>query len=446
MKSKTENILQQKYEQQKWELVSIIDRLEKVADKNNFITELSRIRSNLQSGKFRLVILGQFKRGKTTFINAFLGTDLLPTDVIPVTAVITEIQFKKSAGARIHFFHKNPQDVPLDQLHTFISESENPRNRKNVDKVDVFHSAPILAEGLTLVDTPGVGSIHEHNSRLTQEYIPRADAAIFLLSADPPITEIEQSFLKSIAPFVPQIFFILNKKDYLTEDNLNKVIRFNRDVLSTLFSHQVEIYPISALQGLNARLADDQTKFAQSGMADFEKILHEFLLQNKGKYFITANAERILRLCNEWKTIIEMDRKAKSMTIEQLSDNLNKFDQYMAKINRNKDKITFLLQGIRTRLFESYDEKAEQFIREKSQEIFQQAVKFLSDHKKDEKNQILENVKEFVNHLIVDCFEPFRLSSEKAMREGYERDIEDLNWEVLQIVQDIYKQPGKDLF
>lgn len=442
MASIPDNLLQQKYEHHKKELLSIISRLEKIADKNNFFAELSRIRANLQSEKFRLVILGQFKRGKTTFINAFLGSEVLPTDVIPVTAVITEIQFKESAGARIHFFHKKPLDAPLSQLHSFISESENPKNRKNIDKVDVFHFAPILAEGLTLVDTPGVGSIHEHNSRLTREYIPRADAAVFLLSADPPITETEQSFLKSIAPYVPQIFFILNKKDYLTEDNLKKVIRFNQNVLSALFSHHVDIYPVSALQGLNARLANDQSKFKESGMHDFEKILQEFLVQNKGKYFITANADRILRLSNEWKTIIEMDRKAKNMTVEQLANNLNKFDQYMVKINRNTDRITFLLQGIRTRLFEFYDKKAEQFISEKSQEIFQKAVQFLSDHKSDDKNRILQSVKELVNHLIVDSFEPFRLSIEKTMREGYERDIQDLNQEVLQIVQDIYNFSG----
>jgi predicted GTPase len=188
--------LQTIFQTHQQQLGELTVKLEQVIPEKHLVKLLADIRQNLQQEHFRLVILGQFKRGKSTFINALLGNTILPTDVIPVTAVITEIHYGPAPEAQVSFLGSSVQTIPLDQLEPYVSESQNPKNQKKVDKVAIYYPAEMLKKGVILVDTPGVGSIHEHNTRLTQEYLVQADAAVFIFSADPPLTELEQDFLK----------------------------------------------------------------------------------------------------------------------------------------------------------------------------------------------------------------------------------------------------------
>lgn len=417
----------------------MLNRLEKLTGAEKFGAEISQIRTNLFTEKFRLVILGQFKRGKTTFINALLSADVLPTDVIPVTATITEIQYRDQPGALVSFFDQAPKEIGTEELHHFISESENPKNKSKVDKVDVYYPAAVLEHGFTLVDTPGVGSIHEHNSRLTREYIPQADAAIFLLSADPPVTEIELSFLKFLEPLVPKLFYVLNKKDYLDEKSLVRVIEFNQQVLQNALAHEIEIMPLSARQALQGQINNHPEQLKESGLPRLQKELESFLLQERGKLFLTSNLTRFTRVCQEWKNLIEIDRRAREMTGEQLSENLQKFNEYMKDLDRHVDRLTFLLEGIKTRILEYYDRESQVFFKQTCKSIHETALDYGHQHLQNTKKDLVEEIEEIVNQQIVDTFEPFRLSVENKIAQKYKEHIDDLGKEVSAIVQEVYR-------
>ncbi|MBN2010045.1 dynamin family protein [candidate division KSB1 bacterium] len=431
--------MQKHFQAHKQQLFKLTEKLGDVIPDENLIRVIPEIRNNLQQERFRLVVLGQFKRGKSTFINALLGDKILPTDVIPVTAVITEIHHSDEASAQVFFFEGEAKQVAIHELDEYVSENRNPKNTKKVDKVVVGYPAAILEKGLIIVDTPGVGSIHEHNTRLTQEYLLQADAAVFVFSADPPLTELEKGFLKVLIPIIPHIHFVLNKSDYLDHDDLSKVIAFNKKILQELVNGETYISPLSALQGLKAKLKNENGALIHSGLPALEQKLTDFLLQHRGRYFIISNAGRITRVCYEWKNLVELERKAQTISIDELNSNLDQFTQYMEKIKKNSNRLSYFLEEIKQRLLQYYDAETTLFIKDR-EEIVREKINHIINHSQQiSKRHLLPHIKQSLINVVIDEFEPYRLRIEKNIKEKFNDEIQYLNGEVTQVINDIYR-------
>jgi len=182
---------------------------------------LSDLSNRFSEGRFHLAVLGQFKRGKSTLLNALIGEPILPVGVVPLTAAPTFIQFGEAPKIRVRYQDSRPEGEfcgastaeRCDYLAGFVTEKGNPRNRHGVAEVQVDLPAPILSDGLVLIDTPGIGSTYRHNTTVTLDFLQQCDAALFLVSADPPISDVELEFLRQIREKVPRLFFVLNKID-----------------------------------------------------------------------------------------------------------------------------------------------------------------------------------------------------------------------------------------
>jgi hypothetical protein len=172
---------------------------------------------------FQLAVLGQFKRGKSTFINALLGAPVLPAAVVPLTAIATFIAWGAYPLIKVTYQGgRLPEEVHPTDLHSiqerirdFVAEERNPANVHRVSRVDLFLPAEILENGLVLIDTPGIGSTLQHNTDTALRALPECDAAMFVVSPDPPITEAEITYLARVRTHVVNVFFVLNKIDYL---------------------------------------------------------------------------------------------------------------------------------------------------------------------------------------------------------------------------------------
>jgi len=420
-------------------LIALTKKLHGHPIAQHYSETLQKIMANLEQNRFRLVVLGQFKRGKSTFLNALLSEPILPMDVIPVTAVITEIIFGPQKKAQILFENGKSVEIEVEQLTAFVSEEQNPNNAKKVDKVIVYHSSHFLKEGLILVDTPGVGSIHQHNTRLTREYIPNVDAALFLFSADPPLTELEQNFLKLILPFIPQIFFVLNKKDYLQPASLEKVLQFNRQIIEKLTGQAPTIWPISALNALKAKQQNDQQLLAESGLDQLQTSLQNFLMNHRGRLVILSNCDRLLRLVRQMENFILMEQKAQQLSVENLQQNIEQFKNYSRQMEHRQQNLSYLLDGLKKRLVEMFDTMAENFLKEAQQKILEKMQSQVINNRQLTKADITRKGEQLLNNEIVNQFEPFRLQAEKQIKESYLTEIMQINKEVNEIINDIYK-------
>ena len=188
------------------------------------LANLKDVQARIEEGRLRDAVLGQFKRGKSTLLNALLGTLLLPTGITPVTAIPTFVKSGNKAYLRIEF---NGAKEPLESciesdfsgiLARYVSETENPGSRDEVRHVEITVNSAAFSNNVILVDTPGVGSTFRHNTLAAEAVLNDCDVGIFVVSADPPITEVELDYLDKVKGIIPKIFFVLNKVDLLNNE------------------------------------------------------------------------------------------------------------------------------------------------------------------------------------------------------------------------------------
>lgn len=208
---------------------------------------------------FLLVIAGEFNSGKSSFINALLGEQVLPEGVTPTTDRINVLRWGQSV-------------------------SEHAREAYVLERT---HPAEVLRE-LNIVDTPGTNAVVRRHEELTRDFVPRSDLVLFVTSADRPFTESERQFLEQIRTWGKKIVLIINKADILaTAGELEEVTSFVTENATTLLGRAPEIFAVSARQAQQARAAGnaDAALWQQSG---FERV-EEYLLR-------TLNQEERIRL------------------------------------------------------------------------------------------------------------------------------------------------------
>jgi len=205
------------------------------------VAEARRARRLLGEGRFNVAVLGQFKRGKSTLINALLGRSLLPTDVAPLTSTITIVEHGKEETARVLYADGRREFVGVEDVAAYVSEEGNPGNARGIEAVVVTLPVPLLAGGIRLVDTPGVGSVFAPNSEVTRRYLPRIDVALMVLGFDPPISGEELALAKDVAPYAGRLVFVLNKADLADTTVRDKADAFTRRVLERQLGRRDEV-------------------------------------------------------------------------------------------------------------------------------------------------------------------------------------------------------------
>jgi small GTP-binding protein len=250
-----------------------IDQLDDLAGASDRPT-LAALRDRLASTRLRVLVVGEAKRGKSTLVNGLLGRAVLPAGVVPLTAVpATVVQAPPGAeGIEICFTGGGTELFPLSRLDDFGTERGNPANRRGVSQLTVRLDAPILARGLEIVDTPGTGSVHAHNTAAADAALPTMDAAIFVLTADSPVSASERELLRRVADLSVALFVVLNKADYLDEASLAEAAEFTGAVVAEATGRPERVYRVSARAALNgsgdpgfAEFAADFTAFLDSG-------------------------------------------------------------------------------------------------------------------------------------------------------------------------------------
>jgi GTP-binding protein EngB required for normal cell division/BMFP domain-containing protein YqiC len=199
------------------------------AGADDLAAEAAAMAERLREERFNVACVGQFKRGKSTLLNALVGQAVLPTGVPPVTSVPTILRHGQ-VGARVRT-REGWTPFPPAQVAEYVAEQLNPGNRKGVLAVELLLPAAVLEDGLCLVDTPGLGSVSEANAAATREFVPHVDAALVVLGADPPISGEELRLVEAIAEEADTLLFVLNKVDRVTEVEREQAIEFVQEVL-----------------------------------------------------------------------------------------------------------------------------------------------------------------------------------------------------------------------
>ncbi|MBQ7703244.1 MAG: dynamin family protein, partial [Firmicutes bacterium] len=203
----------------------------------------------IENHKITVSVIGQFKRGKSMLVNTMLGDKILPIGIVPVTAVVTTIEYGERA-ATVRFDNGLIKEIPFEDMSTYIDEQSNSDNHLSVRQVAVYSPSDFLKDGMTLVDTPGVGSVHQKNTDEAYAFVKESDAVIFLLSVDSPINQIEVDFLKNASEFASKFYFIVNKIDQIDADDLDAYVDYCSSLIKKLMNtDEIQLFTVSAKKG-----------------------------------------------------------------------------------------------------------------------------------------------------------------------------------------------------
>ncbi len=308
------------------------------------------LREKIRSNAFNLVVVGQFKRGKTSLINALLGAEILPVAVVPLTSIVTIMTWGEALRIKVYFNDERVAEIKPESLSEYVTEKGNPKNIKDVREVVLTYPSPYLKNGVRLIDTPGVGSIYEHNTDVAYQYLPKSDAALFLLSVDQPMSKAELDFLADVKEYSNKIFFVLNKSDYLRENDLKEAIDFTRNALCEAMGAEVRLFPVSARLALDGTIAQSGELIEKSMLPVFSKDLNRFLMEEKGNVLLLSVTNNLMRSISQAKLELELELKSLTTPLEELKVKIRAFENKKDEVAQVKRDFEILLEGEVSRL------------------------------------------------------------------------------------------------
>lgn len=250
---------------------------------------LTELASRLDERRLRVLVAGEAKRGKSTVVNALLGRDLLPTGPTPLTSVPTTVTAAAPDDEErvvIRFADGTRTTCPLADVARYVTESRNPGNRAGVSEVRLLvHDDMLGSRAVDLVDSPGTGSVFEGNTREAEVALGELDAAVLVLTADPPISAAEKLLLQRVAATSTATFVLVNKADRLTSAELGETIAFTQHVCAEAAGHEVTVYSCCARDGRE-----------DAGFAAFAEALDTYLAERADADVLRALAGHLQRL------------------------------------------------------------------------------------------------------------------------------------------------------
>ncbi|HUI74052.1 MAG TPA: dynamin family protein [Candidatus Acidoferrum sp.] len=284
------------YERRKHELAQILREMHADAYQTKHQAlerQISDLTKKLAEDRFYLTVVGQFSRGKSTLMNAVLGKDYLPSGIVPVTSAITAVSYGSRERVVLRIAGSNlTTEIGIHELADFVTERMNPGNRNRIEMAEVQVPVEILQRGFFFVDTPGLGSAVRENTATTLNFLPNADAIVFVTSCDAPLTEGELGYLRQCRSAVRQMFLVVNKMDLVSSADRERVITFVKTkAQEELGDASVRVHALSARNALEARMTSDAAKLRDSGVPELETGLVNYITSQK-------RADSLLQACD----------------------------------------------------------------------------------------------------------------------------------------------------
>lgn len=194
-------------------------------------------RELIEKGEFNLAVCGKVKNGKSSLINALIGRELLPVCTDVATSRVFKISHSNEEKFYVVYGNGDRKEISQDELATYGSQAvinkEGEADIENtISYIQVFTPMDFLPEGVSMIDTPGIGSTYPHHTAITKQYIKQADAAMFVMNPTP-LEDIEVDFLKEIVSVTPGILFVTTKIDQNGNDSVEESLKRNRQIIET---------------------------------------------------------------------------------------------------------------------------------------------------------------------------------------------------------------------
>lgn len=350
-------------------LIAALRDLAQIADDTGMHTLVSDLLltriPKLEEERFVLVVLGEFNHGKSTFVNALLGAPILPAGITPTTATINHLVFSERPTAKAILHDETVRAIDLRTAAAPGSDGA-PRTEgaksaladwvtiegskaEKVRYVEVGWPAEILRDRVTLVDTPGVNDINEARAEITYNYIPRADAVLFLLDGAQVLKQSERAFLEQriLRRSRDKLIFIIGKADLLSPEELAETERYVRQNLVPLLEGEPAVFAVSAKQALAGQAE-------QSGIPGLRAFLAQYLAEQRGRVLLDNASSDGQRLLSYLRQNLGIKRRSLHLSLEELEARIARVQKELSgkqqTMRQIQSKITADSEAIKARI------------------------------------------------------------------------------------------------
>ncbi|NEP51035.1 MAG: dynamin [Moorea sp. SIO3C2] len=324
------------------------------------IEDIYKVSKNLQQGRFRLLVLGDMKRGKSTFLNALIGENLLPSDVNPCTALLTVLRYGAQKKVTVYFNDETlPQEIDLESFkHRYTIDPDQAKRLQqeqklafpNVSHAVVEYPLPLLEKGIEIVDSPGLNDTEARN-QLSLSYINNCHAILFVLKATQPCTLEERRYIENyLKGRGLTVFFLINAWDEIrkglidpedseelaaAEEKVRQVFQAN---LMDYFqvepqAYQKRVFEISSLMALRRRVKNSEDSLEGTGFPELMAALNSFL--TKERAIAEMRQAKILA-----QQVYNHVHEAIERRIPLLDQDVNQLKQQISEIAPEFEKLT----------------------------------------------------------------------------------------------------------
>jgi GTPase SAR1 family protein/uncharacterized protein YoxC len=418
------------------------------------IEDVTRTGDYLQQGVFRLLVLGDMKRGKSTVLNALLGENLLPSDVNPCTAILTILKYGPEKTVTVHFSNgRSPERIDFQtfkQRYTIDpQEAKQLEQRKELAFPDVTHAVveyplALLEKGVEIVDSPGLNDTEARNE-LSLGYIHQCHAVLFVLRASQPCTLAERRYLDNyIKDRNLAVFFLINAWDQVRESlidpddaqeladaeaKLHKVFRANLSDYCTnegYDRYNERVFPISALVALRRRLKDTNANLDGTGFPEFMGALNPFLTEERAIMELRQARSLSRQVSSRLKESIERRTHLLGQGVEELQQRIASVEPEFKSLHDIGEQFRREIQSMRDRKARAIAESFRNYVLGLEQTFDADFLKyqppslslldFLNQGRRTEFNAAFEKAfQQYVN----DKFFAWTLKAEKELTEAF---------------------------
>ncbi len=341
------------------DLIKLVEFSERLKLSGN-VSALQSVLKRLTEDTFSIAIVGEFKRGKSTLINALLGKDVLPMDVLPTTATLNKITYSITPFVKIIYKDGKTEEIEIDKLNSYVTKltKESEEKAKTIQEATVYYPVNYCKNGVTIIDTPGLND-DEAMTDVTMSVLPQIDAALMVVMAQSPFSESERDFLESkvITSDLGRVLFVVTGIDLLDEEDVNRVLenisaRIHEHVMKKAEATygkdskefeaykrkigNVRVYGLSAKKALKAKLKGDQNMLDQSCFPNFEAALERFLTEDRGAVMLSVPISRIKTSSIELLKAVQLREHALDMEKDEFDNNYQLAMQEIERIREER--------------------------------------------------------------------------------------------------------------
>lgn len=289
-----------------------------------------------------ILFCGEFKRGKSSLINAIIGDEICPTDIGIATAVVTRIMYGQTKKAVRYYGNLlegenalKKEEIAWDDIQKYTVGDVIEIG--STVQMDLYYPSEFLKEGLVVIDTPGIGGLDPRHANLTAMALPYADIAVFITDASEPVTESELKFYeKKVASRVKSTIVLINKSDILSQDVLQTHIETTRNTFLSVGNPT--IVAVSAMNWLlYNQLEDEEFKVSSNRDAVIAAINSQIKMFRKGQLMqfrdiLLSEINDILETVKVEKMQLEANHNTQNNAIQNYKDQQQKLAQFRNEI------------------------------------------------------------------------------------------------------------------